>query len=278
MSASLPLLVDTHCHLDFHRFDEDRDVVIQRAVEIGVAGIVVPGLDIPSSRAAIDLAERYPGIFAAVGVHPNEIGANVSPDLASTISTLKKLAQHPKVIALGEIGLDYYWDKTPAPVQHQWLKAQLELASELELPVILHNRDSTDDILLILEEWTAGGLPASLKDRPGVLHSFSATWEDAQRALALNFYLGFTGPITFKKADEMRRVAAKTPEERILIETDAPFLSPHPERGNRNEPAFVRHTATKLAEIRGVDFETIARITTRNAIDLFGVSFAPTES
>lgn len=262
-------LVDTHCHLDFERFDEDRDAVVRRAREAGVSRIVVPGLDVETSGAAIALAEQYEGVHAAVGLHPNSI-TDEPPPIAETLEHLRELAAHPRVVAIGEIGLDYYWDKTPPQLQRGWLSRQLELAAQLGLPVILHNRDSTTDLLTMLGEWVEAGLPEAIVTRPGVLHSFSGTWEDAQRALELGFYLGFTGPLTFDKADEMRRVAVNAPADRVLVETDAPFLAPQPHRGQRNEPAYVRFVAEKLAKVRGVSAETAAEQTTRNAARLFG--------
>jgi TatD DNase family protein len=258
-------LVDTHCHLDFNRFDSDRDEVIRRAAEAGVTCIVVPGVDLPSSRRAVELAEWYEMIYAAVGVHPND--ASGFDD--ETLSALRETLAHPKVVAVGEIGLDYYRDRTPPDFQRRIFRQQLRLATEVGKPVIIHSRESTTDMLAILAEWQDGlnGPPAA---RPGVLHSFSATWQDAQAALELGFYLGFSGPITFEKADEMRLVAASAPADKILVETDAPFLTPHPHRGQRNEPAYVRFVAEKLAEVRGKTLKEVALSTSENAAALFG--------
>ncbi len=263
------MLIDTHCHLDFDHFDSDREEVIQRALQAGVTHIVVPGIDLPASRRAVALAERYPPVYAAVGIHPNDIPPDTE-SLDSLIQQLHGLAQHPKVVAIGEIGLDYYRDRTPADLQHLWLGRQLALAAELHLPVILHNREAGEDILDLLSEWVSQSLPPELQSRSGVLHSFSGSWEDAQSALEMGFYIGFTGPITYKGADRLRHVAASVPLDHILLETDAPFLSPHPHRGERNEPAYVCYVAQKLAEIRDLEVQAVASQTTSNAKVLFG--------
>jgi TatD DNase family protein len=265
-------LVDTHCHLDCDRFDVDREAVVQRARDAGVSQIIVPGIDLQSSAQVARLSRQLPGIYGAVGIHPNDIPAH--GDIEAALATLADLARREKVVAIGEVGLDYYWDRTPKETQHDWLRQQLEVATDLHLPAILHNREATQDILSILSDWVRGGLPPELSSRPGVLHSFSGSWEDARIALDLGFFLGFTGPITYKKADEMRQVAAKAPLDRILIETDAPFLAPHPHRGERNEPAYVRYVAEKLAEVRGVDVQAISEQTTRNAAALFSWDIA----
>lgn len=260
-------LVDSHCHLDFESLAEDIDGVLDRAAAAGVERIIVPALDLSNIHAVLALAERYDGVFAAVGVHPNSAAGWQD----AWIDELRTLAQHAKVVAIGEIGLDYYWDDTPVEIQHRVLALQLELAAGLDLPVIIHNRDAAGDVLRLL-----AASPLAGRARPGVLHSFSADWPTAETALSLGFYLGFTGPITFKKADELRQIAARMPEERILIETDAPYLTPHPFRGRRNEPAYVRFVAEKLASVRGVSLEEIARLTTSNAERLFGLPDAAT--
>lgn len=261
------MLIDTHCHLDFSAFDDDRDAVIRRALDGSVIRMIVPAVDTASIPRVLSLADQHPSVYGAVGIHPNDIPADLSIDGA--MQAIRQAAINPRVVAIGEIGLDYYWDKTSPALQHEWLRRQLDLAAELGLPVILHNREATADMLKMLTSW-ANRLPPDLRDRPGVLHSFSATLEDAEIALELGFYLGFTGPITYKKADELRRIAANIPIDRILLETDAPFLTPHPHRGQRNEPAHVRFIAEKLAEVRGIDMETIAIQTTHNAYRLFG--------
>ncbi|VAW32664.1 Uncharacterized metal-dependent hydrolase YcfH [hydrothermal vent metagenome] len=254
------MLIDSHCHLDFERFDADRDEVVARAAEAGVTKIVVPAIDIGNCRTVVALAERYEAVFAAVGVHPNSTAGWQD----SWIGVLRDLAQHPKVVAIGEIGLDYHWDKSPKVVQHHALALQLELAAELGLPVIIHNRESSADVMRLLAESPLVG-----KENPGVLHSFSADWETAVSALDLGYYLGITGPVTFKKAEALREIAHKIPTDRLLIETDAPFLTPHPYRGKRNEPAYVAYVAERLAAVRGVETAVLAEQTSENAHQLF---------
>ena len=273
------MLTDTHCHLDYNKFDEDREAVIQRALEASIERIMIPALDFESSLAAIKLAKSHPNIFAAVGFHPTDLDKWDE----SSIENLRHLATSAdKVLAIGEIGLDYYWvketDKQAA--QRNILKQQLKLAQAVNKPVIIHMREENDawfgqasiDLLNILSEWhqelSATNHP--LKEKPGVLHSFNGNLETAQKALALNFYLGVTGPITYKNADEKRQVIRQLPLERLLIETDAPFLTPVPQRGKRNEPAFVAHIADKIAEIHTTTREQIAEITSANANRLFG--------
>jgi TatD DNase family protein len=257
-------LIDTHCHVDFERYNDDRDAVIARAHEHNVTRIINPGTDLHTSRAAIRLAETYDGVYAGVALHPNST-ANWTID---DIATLRKLAAHDKVVSIGEIGLDYYWDKSPKDVQHAAFEAQLELAAELELPIIIHNREASDDVIAVLKQWVPT-LPKSLKDRPGVMHSFSAPQNVAEAALAMGFYLGFTGPVTFKKADDLRDVARSVPLDRILIETDGPFLTPHPYRGKRNEPGYVRFVAERLAALHQLSDEEFAAQSTANAERLF---------
>lgn len=262
--AGLPAdyLVDTHCHLDDDSFTGDIEDVVARAAEAGVVRIIVPAIDRANIQAVLDLASRFEGVFGAVGIHPNS-AANWRDEW---LVDLRLAAGHPKVVAIGEIGLDYYWDKTPARVQQQAFRAQLDLAAELSLPVIIHNRDAAAD--LIRELATS---PLNGRERPGVLHSFSADWSVAEAALEMGFYLGFTGPLTYKKADSLREIAARAPLDRVLIETDAPYLTPHPFRGRRNEPAYVRLVAERLAELRGLSLEEIAHITTANAEWLFNL-------
>jgi TatD DNase family protein len=258
------ILIDTHCHLNFDRYDEDRGAVIERAADVGVTRIIIPGTDLTTSQEALELAARHDGVYVAVGIHPNSTASFSPEDLAA----VEAMAGADKVVAIGEIGLDYYWDKSPKQAQHDAFQAQLELAARLELPVIIHNRDASDDVMTMLEQWVQS-VPESLRERPGVLHSFSASWEIAERALVCGYYLGFTGPVTFKNAEDLRRVAARVPLDRILVETDGPFLTPFPHRGKRNEPAYIPHIVERLAALQTVSVEQMAQATTENAVRLF---------
>ncbi|GAB4570410.1 MAG: TatD family hydrolase [Anaerolineae bacterium] len=261
-------LIDTHCHLDFERYDEDREAVLQRAWQAGVRAIVNPAIGIANSEAVCALAAQHERMFAAVGVHPNDT-ANVDP---AELEALDTLATGQKVVAVGEIGLDYYWDRSPKQRQWDMFEAQLAFAARHRLPVIIHSREATADVIAVLREWVTG-LPEGhpLRERPGVLHSFSGTPEDAQEVVALGFYVGITGPVTFKKADMLREVVRSVPEDRLLIETDGPFLTPHPYRGKRNEPAYVQYVADRIAGVRVTTFEAVAAQTSRNAVRLFGL-------
>ncbi|MFQ5398422.1 MAG: TatD family hydrolase [Anaerolineae bacterium] len=254
------MLIDTHCHLDFERYDADRDAVVERALAAEVERIIIPAIDLDNCPTVLHLAEQYEGVFAAVGVHPNSSAGWRN----EWVDALRDLARHDKVVAIGEIGLDYYRDHAPKTVQRLALAAQLALAAELDLPVIIHNRNASEDVLHLLSDSPLNGRP-----QPGVLHSFSAEWATAQSALKMGFYLGFTGPVTFKKADELRRIVAKAPADRLLVETDGPFLAPHPYRGKRNEPAYVALIAGKIAAVRGVTAADIAAQTSENALQLF---------
>jgi TatD DNase family protein len=272
------MLTDTHCHLDYDKFDPDREAVLARAREAGLIRILVPGLEQRSSRAAVRLAESDPMVYAAVGFHPTDL-ENFSEE---TFDDIRALANHPKVVAVGEIGLDYYWVKEEEKrgVQREVLKRQLAFAEAVHKPVVIHMREEGDawfgqasvDLLEILEEWysTLREQEHPLAEKPGVLHSFNGNLETAQKAITLNFYIGVTGPVTYKNAEEKRRLIRQLPLEKLLIETDAPFLAPVPQRGKRNEPAFVTYIADKIAEIHMTTREQVANITTENAERLFG--------
>lgn len=268
-------LTDTHCHLYFNKFDDDLDEVIARAQEEGVTRILVPGITHDTSLAAVKMAQSYPTIFAAVGVHPSDALTWTE----STLDELRTLAENSRVKAIGEIGLDHYWDTAPHNIQENVLREQLSLAEERGLPVVLHLREKGDaphgecaeDLLRILAEWAASlrssGNP--LSKNPGVLHSFSGTLSTAQKAIELGFMIGVTGPVTFKNAEERREVIRSIPVEYLLIETDAPFLAPDPRRGRRNEPAYVSLIADKVAELHAHTPAEIAEITSANAARLF---------
>jgi TatD DNase family protein len=267
-------LTDTHCHLDYDKFDSDRTEVIQRANDSGLIRLLVPGLDHRSSKKAVQLAESNPSVYAAVGFHPTDL----EEFSENTFQQVKELASQPKVVAIGEIGLDYYWVKESEKraFQREVLKQQLQFAKEINKPVIIHMREENDawfgeasqDLLKILEEWQ-GNLHGALAERPGVLHSFNGDLETAQKALALNFCIGITGPVTYKNAEEKRNIVRQLPITKLLIETDSPFLAPVPLRGKRNEPAYVGHIADKIAEIHLKSPAEIASITTANAARLF---------
>ena len=267
-------LTDTHCHLDYNKFDPDRAEVIQRANDSGLTRILVPGLHHKSSSDAVRLAESNQSVYAAVGFHPTDL----EEFSESTFQQVKELAHHPKVVAVGEIGIDYYWVKEndKREFQREVLKQQLQFAKEINKPVIIHMREENDawlgeasvDLLKILEEWQSS-LHGTLAERPGVLHSFNGNLETAQKALSLNFYIGITGPVTYKNAEEKRNIIRQLPLTKLLIETDSPFLTPVPHRGKRNEPAYVRHIADKIAEIHLKSPAEIADITTANAARLF---------
>ncbi len=261
------MLADTHCHLDFHAFDADRTEVIQRALDNGIELMVNPGIDLASSREAVKIAEDHPSIYAAVGVHPSEANSWGR----QTFSELRDLAKHPKVVAIGEIGLDYYHNQDTARLQRRILEEQLELALELGKPVILHTRQAMVDMIAVLESWYKRLLEAGspLTGRPGVLHAFEGTPEDARAVLARNFFLGVGGPVTYPNAVERQALVAGLPLKRILLETDAPFLTPQSHRGRRNEPAFIIHVAQKVAELLQLPVSEVARTTTENAAGLF---------
>jgi TatD DNase family protein len=268
------VLVDTHCHLDLEVFQNDRHEVIQKALEVGLIRMLNPGIDLSSSKETLQIAESYKEVYAAVGVHPNSSATWTGESAAQ----LRQLAMHKKVVAIGEIGLDYYRDRAPKEVQQHVFRQQLAIAGELELPVIIHTRNlsqdarqATEDMMKILAEWRDQLFRANsqVTEHPGVLHSFSDNKISALQAVELGFYLGISGPITYKNAVELQEVVAAVPLEHLLLETDSPFLTPHPYRGQRNEPAYVKQVAGKIADIHRVSLETVADTTTRNAENLF---------
>ncbi len=251
------MLFDTHCHLNDAQFEDDIEEVFERAREAGVTHIVVPGVDVPSSERAIRLAERFAGVYAAVGIHPESL-ADLSD---SALDEIRALTSHPKVVAIGEIGLDYYWDVAPRPYQQEVFAAQINLANETGLPIIIHNRDATEDTVRMVEE-----APAAVT---GVMHCFTGSYETAMQCIRKGFYISFGGPVTFKNAVNVQKTATQIPDQSLFVETDSPYLSPHPLRGKRNEPARVRLVAEKLAELRGQSVEELAAITMKNALSMF---------
>lgn len=252
-------LFDTHAHLNVDAFSENIDEVVQRAKENGVTGIMVIGIDVATSRKACDLAALHPGyLFAAVGIQPNSV-AESSPNDFSIIS---ELAGYPGVRAIGETGLDCYWDDTPIEMQHDFFDRHLQLCRDTALPMIIHMRESGKLIVEQLRHQHT--IPA------GVMHSFTGDFELAVQCLEMGLYISFAGMVTFKKSEELRSVARAIPEDRLLVETDSPYLSPEPLRGKRpNEPARVEHTLRCIAETRGVTAEYLADVTTENAKRLF---------
>lgn len=275
---------DTHCHLDLNNFDEDRLEVLERASAAGLTRVLIPGISIQSSRDAVKLAEKHKMVFAAIGIQPNNalswedrsydelerifISANTSPH-----------KERDKIIAIGEVGLDYYWEAAPHEHQQSILQEQLRLAANLGLPVILHLREKKDakfgdcatDLLEIISDWTRFLKETSnpMADRPGVVHSFSGNKETAKKVIELGFYIGVTGPATYSNNKERHELIADIPLERILLETDAPYLTPDPKRGQRNEPANIPIIAAKVAELHGKTLAEVAEMTCSNARRLF---------
>ena len=246
-------LIDSHVHLDDSKFDADRDTAIERARAAGVEYMMAIGTGNgpPDLEAGVRLADKHPAFYATIGIHPHD----ASKATEETWTRMRELAAHPKVLAIGEIGLDYHYDFSPRDVQRAVFEQQLALAAECRKPIVIHTREAWDDTLAILRAQWRGG---------GIMHCFTGGEEPARQALDLNFHLSFGGVLTFPKAEETRQAARIAPEDRILVETDCPYLAPVPHRGKRNEPAFVVETARRLAEVRGVSLDAIAESTTRN--------------
>ncbi|HEV2235696.1 MAG TPA: TatD family hydrolase [Ktedonobacterales bacterium] len=254
------MLVDTHAHIQMRQFDSDRDAIIAAAFAAGIGQIIVPGVDVATSRAAVALAARYAGrVFAAVGTHPHD--AATLDDAA--LATQRELAAAPGVVAIGEIGLDFYRNLAPRAQQEAALVAQIALARELNLPIILHNRESHPEMIALLRAH-AGGVR-------GIFHCFIGDQAMARDALDLGFWLSFAGPLTYPANTTLAEVAAWAPLDRVLVETDCPYLTPIPYRGKRNEPRHVALTAARLAELRGLPADAIARATTANAAAVFNL-------
>ncbi|MFC4803331.1 TatD family hydrolase [Neobacillus sp. GCM10023253] len=255
------MLFDTHAHLNAEQFNEDLEEVISRAQEAGVTNMVVVGFDQPTITRAMELAESYEFIYACVGWHPVDAIDMTEEDL----KWIEELAAHPKVVAIGEMGLDYHWDKSPKDIQKDVFRRQIRLAKKVKLPIVIHNREATQDIVEILKEEGAAEVG-------GIMHCFSGSAETAKECVNMNFYISLGGPVTFKNAKKPKEVAAEIPLDKLLIETDCPYLAPHPFRGKRNEPSYVKLVAEQIAEIKGLTYEEVAEATTQNAKKCFAIN------
>ncbi|AKG03274.1 MULTISPECIES: TatD family hydrolase [Salimicrobium] len=254
------MLFDTHVHLNADQFEEDRDETIRRAREAGVEYMTVVGFDRKTIPKALEIAESDENIYAAVGWHPVDAVDMTEEDL----EWIESLADHPKVVAIGEMGLDYHWDKSPEDVQKEVFKKQIALAKRVNLPIIIHNREATEDIIEVLEQENA-------EDVGGIMHCYNGPVEYAERAIDMNFMISLGGPVTFKNATLPKEVAKAVDMKHLLVETDAPFLAPHPNRGKRNEPAWVKLVAEQIAELKELSYEEVAETTTENAKKFFGI-------
>lgn len=248
------MFIDTHVHLNAEQYNEDLQDVIDRALEAGVNQMVVIGFDQKTVKRAIELAEEYDFIYAVVGWHPVDAIDCTDEDL----QWIEELASHPKVVAIGETGLDYHWDKSPKEIQQQVFRKQIQLAQRVNLPLVIHNRDATEDVVRILQEEQA-------EKTGGVMHCFGGSVETAKTCIDMNFMISLGGPVTFKNAKKPKEVATEIPLEWLMIETDAPYLAPHPHRGKRNEPSLVPLVAEEIARLKGVSIEEVAQATTENA-------------
>lgn len=255
------MLFDTHVHLNAEQFEEDLLEVIERANETGVEQMVVVGFDRPTIQKAMELVEAYDFMYASVGWHPVDAIDMTDEDLA----WIEELSSHPKVVALGEMGLDYYWDKSPKDIQQEVFRKQIQLAKKVKLPIIIHNREATADLVTILKEEGA-------HEVGGIMHCFSGSVEVAKECMEMNFYISLGGPVTFKNAKKPKEVAKEIPLDKLLIETDCPYLAPHPYRGKRNEPAYVKLVAEQIAELKGISLAEVAKKTTENAKKLFDIN------
>ncbi len=254
------MLFDSHAHLDAERFDEDRDAVIERAQEAGVELIMNPGADFESSKRAVELSKKHDIIYAAVGIHPHDV-KDMNEEM---LEAIKVMAEEKKVMAIGEIGLDYYYDYSPRDIQKKWFVEQIRLAKSMGLPIIVHDRDANQDVMDILKSESAF--------ETGVLmHCYSGSAELASQYVKLGAMLSIAGPVTFKNARKTVEVVQTVPLERLLIETDSPYLTPVPYRGKRNESSYVKHVAEKIAEIKGLDYEVVAEQTLINAKRYFSI-------
>ena len=255
-------LTDTHCHLSLDQFTTELDSILERARAAGVRRLVIPGIDLETSRRAVEIAEGLAGIYASVGIHPH----NASSYSDSIRDRLRELARSPAVVAIGEIGLDYYRDLSPRRKQVAALMDQLSLAHELELPVIIHNREAQEELFEVLLEWA----PTVAGTKKGVLHAFSGTRASAETAVSSGFFIGVAGPLTYPSAEELRQTIQDLPQDRVLLETDSPFLPPQPHRGQRNEPAYLPLIAEELGRLTDRAIDKVIADTSKNAGLLFG--------
>ncbi len=256
----MKMYIDTHVHLNADQYEEDLQEVIDRALEAKVERMVVIGFDRKTIERTMQLIEQYDFVYGVIGWHPVDAIDCTQQDL----EWIEELASHPKIVGIGEIGLDYYWDKSPKDVQQALFRKQIQLAQKINLPIIIHNRDATGDVVQILREENAASVG-------GVMHCFSGSVETARECIAMNFMISLGGPVTFKNARLPKEVATEIPLEHLMIETDAPYLAPHPHRGKRNEPAFVPLVAEEIARLKGLTIEEIAQATTANAKIFFGI-------
>ncbi|MBD7986044.1 TatD family hydrolase [Sporosarcina sp. Sa2YVA2] len=252
------MYIDTHMHLNAEQYEEDAKEVIDRALEAGVSKMVVVGFDTDTINKAIELAEQYPFIYAVIGWHPVDAIDCTKEDL----NWIESLAAHPKVVGIGETGLDYHWDKSPKDVQQELFRKQIRLAQRVNLPIIIHNRDATADVVRILKEEEA-------ELTGGIMHCYGGSVETAHECIAMNFMISLGGPVTFKNAKVPKQVATEISLDHLLIETDSPYLAPHPHRGKRNEPALVTLVAEEIALLKGISIEEVAKKTTQNALNIF---------
>lgn len=253
------MIVDSHCHLDFKEFSADRDAIVRRAKEAGVGAMVTISTRVKQFDRIQEIVEAHNNVFGSVGTHPH----NANEELDVSAAELVRIAQHPKIVAIGEAGLDYHYDHAPSDAQVQGFRTHIAAARETGLPLVIHAREADNDMIRILEDESAKGA------FPAVLHCYSSGPELARRGVALGFYVSFSGILTFKNSQNVRDIAMEVPEERILVETDAPYLAPMPHRGKTNEPAYTVHTAQVLADIRGWTLEKAAQQTTENFARLF---------
>lgn len=255
------MFIDTHVHLNADQYEEDVDEVIARALEAGVTKMIVIGFDRKTINKAMELTARYSFLYVVVGWHPVDAVDCTAEDLA----WIESLAAHPKVVGIGETGLDYHWDKSPKDVQQEVFRKQIQLAKKVNLPIVIHNRDATADVVRILKEEGAEKVG-------GIMHCFGGSVETAKECIKMNFIISLGGPVTFKNAKTPKEVAAEIPLDKLLIETDAPYLAPHPYRGKRNEPAYVVLVAEEIAKLKGLSVDEVAKITSANAREIFNLN------